>query len=79
MAAFYRLAAVVGAFTRHMSDVNTVSTESGEYENVCRHMQNCTLQSDRGEFQCENTNKFLSIQGKLKQTKTVSKRVVLCK
>lgn len=50
VAAFYRLAAVVGAFTRHMLDVNNILTETGEYENVCRHMQNCTLQSDRGEY-----------------------------
>lgn len=50
MAAFYRLAAVVGAFTRHMSDVNNISTETGEYETVCRHMQHCSLQSDRGEL-----------------------------
>lgn len=50
MAAFYRLAAVVGAFTRHMSDVHNISTETGEYETVCRHMQNCTLQTDRGEL-----------------------------
>ncbi|XP_037050638.1 ras-GEF domain-containing family member 1B [Bradysia coprophila] len=57
VAAFYRLAAVVGAFTRHMSDVNSILTETGEYENVCRHMQNCTLQTDRdlmlASFDCE--------------------------
>lgn len=64
VAAFYRLAAVVGAFTRHMSDVNNISTETGEYETVCRHMQNCTLQSDRGKLNSDfcwsfNLNNFL--------------------
>lgn len=51
MAAFNRLAAIVGAFTKHMCDVNTTLSDVGdEYGDICRHMQNCTLQNETGEF-----------------------------
>lgn len=49
VAAFDRLAAIVGAFTRHMADVNANLTEVQEYEEIYRYMQTCTLLNDAGE------------------------------
>lgn len=49
MAAFKQLAAIVGAFTRHMCDENGAThSDVGEYADLCRHMQNCTLQNETG-------------------------------
>lgn len=51
VAAFNRLAAIVGAFTQHMCDANNGTappTDDGEYADLCQHMQNCTLQNEKG-------------------------------
>lgn len=53
VAAFNRLAAIVGAFTKHMCDTVTnavpqTSDVRDEYQNLCRRMQSCTLLTDNG-------------------------------
>ncbi|XP_017117001.1 uncharacterized protein LOC108138937 isoform X2 [Drosophila elegans] len=61
MAAFDRMAAIVGAFTKHMQAMKAAQApSSGEYEHFCRHMQ---LTSKLGEaelmmasFDCEEPN-----------------------
>lgn len=51
MAAFNRLAAIVGAFTRHMSDANTSLPEvADEYEQIHRHMHSCSLLNETGKY-----------------------------
>lgn len=49
VAAFDRLATIVGAFTKHMTDVNANLTDAKEYEDIYRHMQTCKLLTDAGE------------------------------
>lgn len=49
MIAFDKLAAIVGAFTRHMADVNTNLVEVQEYEEIYRYMQTCKLLNDAGK------------------------------
>lgn len=49
VAAFHRLAAIVGAFTKHMTEVNANLTDVQEYEDIYRHMQTCKLLTDAGE------------------------------
>lgn len=50
VAAFDRLATIVGAFTKHMTEVNANLTDAKEYEDVYRHMQTCKLLTDAGEW-----------------------------
>lgn len=50
VAAFDRLAAIVGAFTKHMCEVNTKLPEISGYENLCRHIQSCSLLNESGKF-----------------------------
>lgn len=33
-----------------MCDVNATLPDVGEYEDLCRHMQNCTLQNESGAY-----------------------------
>lgn len=48
--AFDRMAAIVGAFTRHMHGMKaTWSPSSGEYEHFCAHMQRTTKLGDAGK------------------------------
>lgn len=48
--AFDRMAAIVGAFTRHMHGMKaTWSPSSGEYEHFCSHMQRTTKLGDAGK------------------------------
>uniref|UniRef100_A0A8D8A016 Ras-GEF domain-containing family member 1B-A n=1 Tax=Culex pipiens TaxID=7175 RepID=A0A8D8A016_CULPI len=57
MSAFDRLAAVVGAFTRHMSQVNQTLPDVGAYGLLCHHMQSCRLLNETelmlASFECE--------------------------
>lgn len=51
--AFDRMAAIVGAFTRHMQAMkvssSSASPSSGEYEHFCSHMQRTTKLGDAGK------------------------------
>lgn len=49
MTAFDRLAAIVGAFTRHMNQVNQTLPDVGEYAMLCRFMQSCKLLNETGK------------------------------
>ncbi|XP_063701831.1 ras-GEF domain-containing family member 1B [Culicoides brevitarsis] len=58
MTACNRLAAVVGAFTRHIRDIHTSLTEPGnEHDALCQYMQSCKLMSESdlmlASFDCE--------------------------
>ncbi|XP_065092369.1 ras-GEF domain-containing family member 1B [Ochlerotatus camptorhynchus] len=57
MAAFNRLAAIAGAFTKHMCQVNQTLPDVGEFVILCRHMQSCKLQNESelmmASFSCE--------------------------
>ncbi|XP_035783108.1 ras-GEF domain-containing family member 1B-like isoform X2 [Anopheles albimanus] len=57
MTAFDRLAAIVGAFTRHMNQVNQTLPDVGEYAMLCRFMQSCKLLNETelmlASFECE--------------------------
>lgn len=49
MSAFNRMALIVGAFTRHMKDMNREShQDTSEYDHLCHYMQSCHLMSDSG-------------------------------
>lgn len=50
VSAFHRLAAIVGAFTRHMQEVNTTLPDIGEHEALCRYMQSCRILNESGKF-----------------------------
>uniref|UniRef100_A0A182TER1 N-terminal Ras-GEF domain-containing protein n=1 Tax=Anopheles melas TaxID=34690 RepID=A0A182TER1_9DIPT len=43
MTAFDRLAAIVGAFTKHMIQVNQTLPDVGQYATLCQFMQSCKL------------------------------------
>jgi len=50
MAAFDRMAAIVGAFTKHMQAMKAAQApSSGEYEHFCRHMQQTTKLGEAGK------------------------------
>ncbi|XP_052867517.1 ras-GEF domain-containing family member 1B [Anopheles cruzii] len=57
MTAFDRLAAIVGAFTRHMNQVNQTLPDVGEYAILCQFMQSCKLLNETelmlASFECE--------------------------
>lgn len=49
--AFDRMAAIVGAFAKHMNNVSVPQpTVDGEFELIFRQMNNCTLMSEGGEL-----------------------------
>lgn len=51
MQAFDRMAAIVGAFAKHMNNVSVPQpTVDGEFELIFRQMNNCTLTSESGEL-----------------------------
>ncbi|XP_023170931.2 uncharacterized protein LOC111599494 isoform X2 [Drosophila hydei] len=59
--AFDRMAAIVGAFTKHMQAMkSTQAPSSGEYEHFCTHMQRTTKLSEAelmmASFDCEEPN-----------------------
>ncbi|XP_055839555.1 ras-GEF domain-containing family member 1B [Episyrphus balteatus] len=61
--AFDRVAAIAGAFTKHMSSVkapSTADTTPGEYEAFCRHMQKTSTLNESelmmASFDCEEPN-----------------------
>ncbi|XP_055916859.1 uncharacterized protein LOC129949429 [Eupeodes corollae] len=61
--AFDRVAAIAGAFTKHMSSVKaplTADTTPGEYEAFCRHMQKTSTLNESelmmASFDCEEPN-----------------------
>ncbi|XP_055375627.1 ras-GEF domain-containing family member 1B [Condylostylus longicornis] len=58
--AFDKLAAIVGAFTKHMSEIKISAGEPGEYQAFCRHMQIVSTLSDSelmmASFDCEEPN-----------------------
>ncbi|XP_002003723.3 uncharacterized protein LOC6577786 [Drosophila mojavensis] len=59
--AFDRMAAIVGAFTKHMQAMKpTQAPSSGEYEHFCTHMQRTTKLSEAelmmASFDCEEPN-----------------------
>ncbi|XP_070132982.1 ras-GEF domain-containing family member 1B-B isoform X2 [Drosophila bipectinata] len=61
MAAFDRMAAIVGAFTKHMQAVKAAQAPStGEYERFCWHMQQTTKLGEAelmmASFDCEEPN-----------------------
>ncbi|XP_017047719.1 uncharacterized protein LOC108092584 isoform X2 [Drosophila ficusphila] len=61
MAAFDRMAAIVGAFTKHMQAMKAApAPSSGEYEHFCRHMQKTTKLGEAelmmASFDCEEPN-----------------------
>ncbi|XP_017014645.2 uncharacterized protein [Drosophila takahashii] len=61
MAAFDRMAAIVGAFTKHMQAMKAAQApSSGEYEHFCRHMQQTTKLGETelmmASFDCEEPN-----------------------
>ncbi|KAH8267419.1 hypothetical protein KR018_001033 [Drosophila ironensis] len=61
MAAFDRMAAIVGAFTKHMQAMKAAQAPSGgEYERFCRHMQQTTKLGEAelmmASFDCEEPN-----------------------
>nr|NP_001285578.1 uncharacterized protein Dmel_CG34393, isoform B [Drosophila melanogaster]NP_608753.2 uncharacterized protein Dmel_CG34393, isoform A [Drosophila melanogaster]AAF51137.2 uncharacterized protein Dmel_CG34393, isoform A [Drosophila melanogaster]AHN54093.1 uncharacterized protein Dmel_CG34393, isoform B [Drosophila melanogaster] len=61
MAAFDRMAAIVGAFTKHMQAMKAAQApSSGEYEHFCRHMQQTTKLGEAelmmASFDCEEPN-----------------------
>ncbi|KAH8349241.1 hypothetical protein KR067_003451 [Drosophila pandora] len=61
MAAFDRMAAIVGAFTKHMQAVKAAQApSSGEYEHFCWHMQQTTKLGEAelmmASFDCEEPN-----------------------
>ncbi|XP_016945998.3 uncharacterized protein [Drosophila suzukii] len=61
MAAFDRMAAIVGAFTKHMQAMKAApAPSSGEYEHFCRHMQQTTKLGEAelmmASFDCEEPN-----------------------
>lgn len=50
--AFDRMAAIVGAFAKHMNNVSVPQpTVDGEFELIFRQMNNCTLMSDTGKLE----------------------------
>lgn len=50
MQAFDRMAAIVGAFSKHMKNVAVPQpTVDGEFELIFRQMRSCTLMSDGGK------------------------------
>ncbi|XP_050077438.1 ras-GEF domain-containing family member 1B isoform X2 [Anopheles maculipalpis] len=57
MTAFDRLAAIVGAFTRHMIQVNQTLPDVGQYATLCQFMQSCKLLNETelmlASFDCE--------------------------
>ncbi|XP_053677348.1 ras-GEF domain-containing family member 1B [Anopheles nili] len=57
MTAFDRLAAIVGAFTKHMSQVNQTLPDVGQYATLCQFMQSCKLLNETelmlASFECE--------------------------
>ncbi|XP_035911013.1 ras-GEF domain-containing family member 1B-like [Anopheles stephensi] len=57
MTAFDRLAAIVGAFTRHMIQVNQTLPDVGQYATLCQFMQSCKLLNETelmlASFECE--------------------------
>ncbi|KAH8385530.1 hypothetical protein KR200_003527 [Drosophila serrata] len=61
MAAFDRMAAIVGAFTKHMQAMKAAQApSSGEYEHFCWHMQQTTKLGEAelmmASFDCEEPN-----------------------
>ncbi|XP_052853892.1 uncharacterized protein LOC128263174 isoform X2 [Drosophila gunungcola] len=61
MAAFDRMAAIVGAFTKHMQAMKAAQApSSGEYEHFCRHMQQTSKLGEAelmmASFDCEEPN-----------------------
>ncbi|XP_058819815.1 ras-GEF domain-containing family member 1C-like [Topomyia yanbarensis] len=52
-----RLAAIAGAFTRHMCQVNQTLPDVGEFAHLCRYMQSCKLLNETelmlASFECE--------------------------
>lgn len=51
MQAFDRMAAIVGAFSKHMHNVTVPHpTVDGEFELIFRQMNNCTLMSETGDY-----------------------------
>lgn len=49
--AFDRMAAIVGAFTKHMQSMKTTQAPSGEeYAQFCHHMQQTTKLGESGEL-----------------------------
>ncbi|XP_058445942.1 ras-GEF domain-containing family member 1B isoform X2 [Malaya genurostris] len=57
IAAFDRLAAITGAFTRHMCQVNQTLPDVGEFVHLCQYMQSCKLLNETelmlASFDCE--------------------------
>lgn len=57
MTAFDRMAAIAGAFTKHMCQVNQTLPDVGEFATLCRHMQSCKLPNESelmlASFSCE--------------------------
>lgn len=50
MLAFDKLATIVGAFTKHMTEVSTDSEYADGCEELYRYMQTCTLLNDAGNI-----------------------------
>lgn len=49
--AFMKLGTIVHAFTKHMSQVNTIVgiKDNEEYQQIFQKMHNCVLHTDRGK------------------------------
>lgn len=48
--AFKKMAAIVGAFTRHISEISTI-TDNNEFDYLINHIFSCPLRSEHGEQQ----------------------------
>lgn len=48
--AFKKMAAIVGAFTRHISEIST-TPETNEFDYLINHILSCPLRSEHGEQQ----------------------------
>ncbi|KXJ80627.1 hypothetical protein RP20_CCG023950, partial [Aedes albopictus] len=62
MTAFDRMAAIAGAFTKHMCQVNQTLPDVGEFATLCRHMQSCKLPNESGKDQgCSGETELIVI------------------
>ena len=55
--AFKKMAAIVGAFTRHISEIST-TTDNNEFDYLINHIFSCPLRSEHGEQQSSNRFNF---------------------
>ena len=52
------MAAIVGAFTRHISEIST-TTDNNEFDYLINHIFSCPLRSEHGKQQSSNSFNFI--------------------